>query len=211
MARYYPKSQLRTNLFTNGNEFKINKRENNNPRYNKNNSKINNSYVGYYHQTSEGLSFTGKTPLDSSTLLYPILLNESSSKNPSSISPKIIKSSNMSSYFLVNERYIPFPIKITPSEQNYFNGTFFRYFCYRNNKISYFEIDKSTYTDLVNKSPRVAYDLYTPILVNWILVGNKEQVFFSNKANVLSIQQTKNLPGFSLYFKNNFSQYYLES
>ena len=213
MARYYPKSQLRTNLFTNGNEFKASKKENSSFEYNKSNpqfSKSNNTYIGPYHQTSEGLSFTGKTPNNSSILLYPIPLNVSPSENLSITSPIIIKNSNFPSDFQANERYIPTPTKSNPLEQNYINGIFPRYFCKKNNEILYFEIDKKTYTDLINKSSKVAYDLYTPILINWVLVGNKEQVFLNNKANISRIQQTQKLFGFISYFKNNFTEYYLE-
>jgi hypothetical protein len=216
MARYYPKSQLRTNLFTNGNEFKTSKKENSNLEYNKSNPqslKSNNTYIGPYHQTSEGLSFTGKTPNDSSILLYPISQNISPSENLSPISPIIIKNNNpnFSSYFQVNERYIPTPTKSKPTEQNYLNNIFPRYFCKKTNEILYFEIDKKTYTDLVNKSLKVAYDLYIPILVRWNLLKIKNLMYLENKNLIFQISQDKNLPGFFQYFKNNFAEYYLET
>ena len=198
---YYPKSQIMSNLYTNGNEFKIYKTKQN--------------YIGYYYVVSNGNSFVGKSPTSEKfqQLLIPIKTQTTSPNLP--LSPKVIKSNPLPSkenYFnKVNERYIPKSSFLLPTSKDYSRGTIPRFFCKKNNENLYFEIDKFTYIDLTNKSPKVAYDLYTPILINWILIGNKERVFSSNKANVLSIQQTQKLPGFSSYFKNNFSQYYLES
>lgn len=46
---YYPLSQIKTNLYTGGNEYALKS----NPRT---------PYIGYYYKTSIGQSFTGKTP-----------------------------------------------------------------------------------------------------------------------------------------------------
>jgi hypothetical protein len=52
---YYPKSQIKTNLFTNGDEYYI--------------STNGESYKGYYYKTSNGQVFTGKTPDDRPNIL----------------------------------------------------------------------------------------------------------------------------------------------
>ena len=44
---YYPSSQVKTNLYTNGDEFTTSDGA---------------PYVGYYFTNSQGLSYTGKTP-----------------------------------------------------------------------------------------------------------------------------------------------------
>lgn len=198
---YYPKSQITPNLYTNGGEYKI--------------FKTNKIYVGYYYSLSNGNSFVGKSPTNEKTkqLLVPI---KSQTPLPTSpILPKIIKSNLLLSkenYFnKVNERYIPKPSSTNPTPKNYSKGVFSRFFCKKNNENLYFEIDKKTFVDLRNKSSLVAYELYTPIFINWSLVGNVEQVFFLNKTEVLNVEQSQNLFGLSSYFKNNFSQYYLES
>jgi hypothetical protein len=49
---YYPLSQIKTNLYTNGQEFTLTPYT------------PSNSYVGYYWSTSDGKFFTGKTPQD---------------------------------------------------------------------------------------------------------------------------------------------------
>ena len=52
---YFPKSQITTNLSTNGKEFKIIGSD----RF----------YIGFYFSTSDGKYYTGKTPQDGDNLL----------------------------------------------------------------------------------------------------------------------------------------------
>lgn len=208
MARYYPKHQVQINLYTNGDEFKISGNS-------KSNSNSKQGYEGFYYVTSDGTAFTGRSPNDPSILLSPISsVNLTSSNTDSSpFSPQVIKQadSNSTSYYKVNERYVPRPTKTFPKRINYVNRIFERYFCKKNNEISYFEIDKKTYNDLVNKSMKVAYELYTPISILWSLQDNQKLMFESNKALILQKSQQLKLPGFSSYFKNNFAEFYLES
>jgi len=58
---YFPKSQIKPNLYTSGNEFALE-------------SDPTTSYVGFYYEISTGEVFTGKTPQDSGNLsLIPII------------------------------------------------------------------------------------------------------------------------------------------
>ena len=198
---YYPKSQITKNLYTNGNEFEI--------------ASTKEVYTGYYYTVSSGNSFVGNSPSTTPTpiLLLPITQSPKTNSNP--LSPKLIYpnptpfESNYTNK--INERYIPQPSSTIPTPQNYQLGIFPRFLCKRNNQNLYFEIDKLTFTDLKNNSPKIASELYTPILVNWILSNSKESMFNANKSQILFLEKENNLFNFSLYFKNNFSQYYLES
>ena len=215
MARYYPKHQEQTNLYTNGNEFKISGDLNSKQNEFKTSGDLNSKqeYSGFYYVTSDGTAFTGRDPNDSSILLSPISsTTPTPSIDSSPLSPQVIKRANSDSisYYKVNERYIPIPTKTSPKRINYINRTFERYFCKKNNEISYFEIDKKTYNDLINKSMKVAYELYTPILVSWNLQDNQKLMFESNKALILQKSQQLKLPGFFSFFKNNFSEFYSE-
>ena len=195
---YYPKSQITKNLYTNGNELEIYKTKQN--------------YIGYYYVISNGNSFIGKTPTseDSQQLLVPIKTQTSLPASP--LLPKIIQQNPILSKEnysnKVNERYIPKPSSTPPTPTDYNRGVISRFFCKKNNESLYFEIDKKTFIDLRNNSSIVAFELYTPILINWTLTGNIEQVFFNNKAEVSNIEQSQNLFGLSLYFKNNFSEFH---
>ena len=198
---YYPKSQITKNLYTNGNELEIFKTKQN--------------YIGYYYVVSNGNSFVGKSPTSekSQQLLVPIETQTAILTSP--LLPKVIQPNPLlskESYSnKVNERYIPKPSSTPPTPTDYNRGVISRFFCKKNNENLYFEIGKKTFIDLRNKSVKVAHELYTPILINWSLTGNLEQVFINNKTEVSNVEQSQNLFGLSLYFKNNFSQYYLES
>ena len=198
---YYPKSQITPNLYTNGNELEIYTTRQN--------------YIGYYYVVSSGNLFVGKSPASekSQQLLVPIISQRTIPTTP--LLPKLSQQnpllSNINYSNKVNERYIPKPSSSTPTPTDYNRGVISRFFCKKNNENLYFEIDKKTFIDLRNNSPIVAFELYTPILINWALTGNIEQVFLNNKTEVSNIEQSQNLFGLSLYFKNNFSQYYLSS
>ena len=73
------------------------------------------------------------------------------------------------------------------------------------------EIDSNTYNKLKVKDPKIAWDLYNPTQIIWLIQGNQEQVYNSNKGSVQSIEQNLKWYGFFQYFKNDFSKYYLES
>tara|TARA_R110000823_G_scaffold75269_5_gene172185 strand:- start:272 stop:880 length:609 start_codon:yes stop_codon:yes gene_type:complete len=200
---YYPKSQITPNLYTNGKELKI--------------FTTDQPYVGDYYTISNGNSFIGKSPSSTPTqiLLVPIETPVSSS-SPSPLLPDVITLSNdisiqESNYSKsVKERYIPKPSALNPTLKDYLNNLVQRYFCKRNNQNLYFEINNKTYTDLRNLSPLVAFELYTPINISWLLVGDKEQVFLYNKSQVSLKSIQLNLLGFSSYFKNDYTKYHLE-
>ena len=67
---YYPKSQVKTNLYTNGGEYTTTSNQF---------STVAESYIGYYYKTSTGQLYTGKNPQEKpSLLLYtfePLLSN----------------------------------------------------------------------------------------------------------------------------------------
>jgi hypothetical protein len=52
------------------------------------------------------------------------------------------------------------------------------------------------------------FELYVPIQINWILTGDKEQVYKINQSIVARAEREQNLPGFIQYFKDKFTQFY---
>lgn len=198
---YYPKSQIKTNLFTDGGELV--------------NSITQDFYQGYYYETSTGQKYTGKTPQDGPN----VLLNAFDPNDPvefkQTFNPDlIITQDDLSdgSYPLNPPvRSLPVFNLTLPTNQDKTNGQFTRYFCKRNNEIKYLEIDKDTYQKLKNQDPKIAWDLYTPVIVLWIIQGNQTQVFISNKATVQTIEQNLKWYGFTQYFQDKFLKYYLGS
>lgn len=202
---YYPKSQVTTNLYTNGNEL----------CYVSNNVE----YIGYYYTTSKGRYFTGKTPSDSLDLELKIL-NPTLPTSPSNSQPNVLAldeynfEKNVTRYVELKKinpnsvNYLPTYFPTLPTQQDYVNGEMRRYFCKKTNEIIYLEISKDTYDKLVGRDPQILYQLYLPFNLPWQLSGNKEQVFTTNKniVELTSVQQK--LPMLAEYLKMDFTKYY---
>jgi hypothetical protein len=207
---YIPKSQIKTNLFTNGGE--LLKLSDNLP------------YKGYYYKTSQGNFFAGKYPGDG--LNFSLILNsyqESITTIPSSLEQQQIlqerKNLNFietyDEYYLslkdINPqtvRNIPKNIFPTPQPQDYINTSFVRYFAKKRNEEKYLEIDKITYDKLLSQDPTYLFELYKPLKLNWQISGNKSTAYNTNQNQTSLLSRREKLVKFNDYFKNNFTQLY---
>jgi len=216
---YYPKSQIKQNLYTNGEEYIL--------------STTKENYIGYFYEISNGDKYSG----DPSSNIENILLiqqnpniQSNSPFNPNQIIPQksIIgvnsypddpinsqypSISSIPIYTLNNKdfklgRSLPIPTHPQPSQQDYDLGVFMRYFTKKNNENIYLEISKETYNLLKVQDPKMAWDLYTPLSISWELVGEQDKVFLTNK-NIVSLAEQRNKwYGFTQWFKDNFLKYH---
>jgi hypothetical protein len=199
---YYPKSQIKTNQYTNGGEYIL--------------STTKEEYKGDYYETSNGEKYTGKTPQDNlNILLTPIIQTINLPTNDINPTPAIIVNNIIEDQYNPTttpvSRNIP-PINITlPTAQEQSLGIFTRYFCKKTNENIYLEINKETYTQLKSKDPKIAWDLYEPQSLLWQIKGNKEQTYTTNKNMAKLIEQNQKWYGFTQYFKEDFLKYYLGS
>jgi len=219
---YYPKSQIQENLHTNGGELKPFNSEK--------------EYKGFYFKTSNGEIFSGKNPEDKPNI--PLEMVSPSSNELSSPSSginfsnkKVIKFTSKESepiadnYYVINDAYYksksipqnrgeaprkPIQSKPTPTEEDYQKGTFKRFFVKKSNQNLFIEVNKDEYELFKIKNPKVQCNLYIPIELPWNLTGDRTEVFNSNKGAALSVEQQFRWPGFSQYFKDRFTQFYLE-
>jgi hypothetical protein len=194
---YYPKSQIKPNLFTNGGEYIL--------------STTQEEYKGYYYRISSGQAYTGKTPQQGPNILLTIL-SSTSTQETIQPSPKEIRPLTNFEYNAPNvplTRSIPLFNPTTPTDQDKQNGQFTRYFCKRTNELIYIEISLDTYTQLSTQNPQIAWDLYTPASLTWQIQGDKNQVYASNQSSVYSVEKNQSWYGFSQYFKGDFLKYYL--
>ena len=218
---YYPLSQIKPNLYTNGKEYAL--------------VSTGEAYKGYYYALSNGKKYTGKKPKDFPNLLLTLLSPESPLLNNPNVptKPKSILTlnsiqeglsieSNYQDNFRINTTYSqinkPLPLRFiplfnspSPTQKELNLGQFNRYFCKKTNELKYLEIDKETYDQLKAKDSKIAWDLYEPASLLWVIKGNQEKVFNTNKTSVFKIEQNQRWNGFSQYFKENYSKYYLGS
>lgn len=214
---YYPKSQIKTNLYTNGDMFFI--------------SPTGEAYIGYYHTISTNQHFTGKNPYDTPTLkLIPnpkpteedvdgvflqneIVVQNSSYENYSipGVTEINLEYTSINHSLNANNRMKPISNSPLPNQSDYKLGEFERYYCKKNNELIYFEINQITFQNLKRQSQNIAFDLYTPIQIPWSLTGDQKQVYNTNKNITSLIEKNSKWYGFNLIFNENFSQYYLAS
>lgn len=191
---FYPPSQIKTNLHTNGGEFIL--------------STTKQEYKGYYYKISNGKNYTGISPNDTPNILLEPIVNLIESTN----TPNLISVTDDSIYSQLRKtpgnRYIPQYSLTTPTITDYQLGLFSRYFCKKTNELKYIEISKETYNQLNSKNPQIAWDLYTPISTLWYITGDKEKVTKTNYSLIYYLETTSKLPGFTQYFQGDFSKYF---
>jgi len=197
---YYPLSQITTNLYTNGGEFTI--------------LKTNQPYSGYYWKNSKGQYFTGKTPQDTPVEeLIKTKINQNLNNNEVLTYAKYASNYESFTYNALQNvsqesLLLPSYSLTLPIQNDYQLGIFTRYFCKKSNEIIYLEINKDTYTKIIQKSPDILWQLYQPFNIPWQLTGDKEQVYITNRNIVELTMKQQKLPQFDLYLKKDYIKYY---
>tara|TARA_R110001592_G_scaffold287405_1_gene556171 strand:- start:132 stop:974 length:843 start_codon:yes stop_codon:yes gene_type:complete len=202
---YFPKSQITTNLYTNGREYVYVNTEK--------------EYIGYYFKTSNGKYYTGKNPNDPpiKEIIIPI-----QSLNKDAEEGEIGNYSQDTALYLVPDVYAiasnlginttppkpPTQIINLPTEKDYGLGEYQRYFTSKNNEIKYIEIDRNQYTKFTNKEPNVDHSLYTAFKLPWIISGNRNEASNINKKTISRVSNNLRLNGFPSYFKGRYDQYF---
>ena len=219
MAKYYPKSQIKTNLYTNGNEYVT-----------ENDFK---NYIGPYYEVYTGDKFVGESPSSTRNIIRLISTDpslDSLQDNSQDIPIKIRVLSkqdidipysylspnsylNNSTYSTLSSlsvnRYVPLSSITLPTEQDYKNKRMIRYFAKKTTKLVYLEISKQTFTDLNSRSSTIAWDLYEPVQIYWIISdSSKQQANKYNTIIVRDIEQKKKWYGFSKFLKEDYTKYY---
>jgi len=195
---YYPKSQIKENLYTNGDELIL--------------STTKEFYKGFYYSVSNGSAFTGKNPQDGPNIR--LISNEPLSPPPIFSSntfqdPIFVEGGDGYPLSSPKERFLPPLNQSRPTQQEKELGIFSRYFCKKNNEFIYIEIDQKTFTLLKRNDPTIAWDLYTPQIVLWQIRGDKEKTYLANKNNITLIESRQKWYGFSQYLKKDYTKYYV--
>ena len=160
MSVYYPKNKVKTNLKTNGGDFR---------------TPEGNEYRGDYYELYNGECRAGKFPRNKNDVKLTRIgdseinisnvetnngryLDQTSSKKQM----KVINNADKPPYFLPS-----------PTEQDYKKGVILRYFCQRvgTKTPTIIEISKDTYDDLKSKKGNFNYVLYQPTKIFWKISG----------------------------------------
>ncbi len=200
---YYPKSQLQTDLYTNGGEFQLA------------NGKT--EYIGYYFIAQGNQFYSGKNPNDKPNFILD--------PYESVDIPTDREEENLpSSYYLINDQYYwakeksttegtippttPTQISPIPTEDDYKVGEFERFFLKRINQAMYIEISQDEFNKYFAQEPNVSWQLYTSFKLPWEISGNRSQVYNTNLNTINRIQSNLKLPGFKSYFRDRYDQFF---
>jgi len=198
---YIPKSQIKTNLYTNGDPsigeaYVL--------------STDKSLYVGYYYELSNGQKFTGKYPGDNVNItLEPITYAEYLEDNSS-----IYYNVGISDYNVLKNisdskpTYLPQYLPTIPTNKDYQTGEYTRYFCKKINELLYVEISKDYYTKLTKQNTSVAFEYYLPFNIPWRLAGKVIDVYNTNKNIVALTMKKQKLSMFNKYLKEDYTKYY---
>jgi len=202
---YYPKTQIRTNLFTNGGEFI--------------NSVTKELYVGNYYETSLDQKFTGKNPQDPNSVpLIPIgetALDptQTNADNDLVIDARFTEPNYAYSIVTKQNPNTPQPIYpkfyfAKPTEQDYKNTQFNRYFYKTLSGEKYVEISQGDYNSLINKEVKFLYQSVLAIILPWQLTGIKEEVYKTNARTTDNVEKQYGIKGLGLYLNFDYTKFY---
>lgn len=195
---YFPKSQITPNLYTNGNEFRTI-----NPPV---------VYIGYYYKLSIGKYFTGKTPQDKPNVeLIPLSISDDNLLS-NDFNQLITNTDSSPEYDSLKSTrsniLVPYYSPILPVTSDYQVGEFRRCFCKKINEITYIEINKETYNQLIKNDQTIAYEYYQPFNIPWRLTGKEEDVYKINRNIVALTIKNQKLPMFDQYIQKDYTKYY---
>jgi hypothetical protein len=208
---YYPKSQVKTNLYTNGNEYML--------------STTKKEYKGYYYKTSTGKLYTGANPMLSPSFpLEPIspALDDVQENNSPSALPSNVYLQKLSTTIQIDPinpsatnyrpgnaqtRIIPQSNLPLPTPEDRQRGFFIRYFCKKNNELIYFETTQADHDRIKSQDPTTAYDLYSVAALKWYITGDPSQVTSQNITQINQTSTANEWLGFIQYFKGDFNRY----
>lgn len=209
---YYPKSQIKTNLYTNGGEFVL--------------AGTLTPYLGYYHSISTGRFFSGKTPQDKPVreierVSSPNTPPPNASKNQGVVTVEI---SPLVEEYLVSKKQTKNQLKSlllpsyyhpSPTDDDYKYGVFTRYFVKKGNEGIYIEINKDTFNAITDNDPSYDTSNYIPFKLDWTITGESKQTVAGINFKIASLIErnslltlNQQLPGLTKYFKD-YSQFYI--
>jgi len=219
---YFPKHYIKTNQSTTGGEFVFRANEL--------------DYTGPYWSTGNGRFYTGNTPQSSPIfeLLPKIPINNLDFLYSEPVYTDKIKIAYLGDAPIVGDgtlpynennvinysnlrkspktanaiKYLPQYNPTLPTQQDYQNSEFIRYFAKKTNENQYIEINQQTYNQLFYNDRAVEWTLYTPFSIFWQLTGDKQQVQQVNKNITEAKIKALKLYSFNEYLKFDFLKYY---
>jgi hypothetical protein len=196
---YLPQNRYEGNLFTNGEEYLV--------------ASTGVEYIGYYYKTYNGQYYTGRNPqVTPSIKLIPYTSQGYKGNdyggffNQDSAKYTFIRKKTDIDGVIYNDE-LPHPRYPTPTLDDYELGEFLRYFLVKRNEPLFIEILKEDYDNIKRDKTSYKYLLYSPFTFNWVLTGNPQQVYDTNRNIILLTEREKGVLKLSQHI-TNYTQFY---
>ena len=194
---YYPKNQIQTGFYSNGELIEARSKQ---------------LYTGPYFKTSDGLLYSGKEPNDGKNikLIYPEdSPGYSRTQLPNRVEVEDYRFTRENSPYSIltgeNRNTLPYtPIPYYPilSESDIKNGKFTRYFVKKTNQNIYTEINSTNYASSINSN------LYIGIELPWVISGDEEEVKQINAKQIAFVEKNLDIIGLGKFLRFNYLQFY---
>jgi hypothetical protein len=193
---YYPKNQIQTGFYSNGELVEINSLT---------------PYTGPYFKTSDNLQYSGKEPNEGKNIqLIPFneLNTTTDLRGPgeTNVDPRFTRPNLIYSIITDQKKnnlpYSPtsyYPI-LTDSEIN--NGEFIRYFVKKSNENVYMEVN------IINFQRSIGSALFLSTPLPWVIRGEKENVRNINAKQIAFVEKNLQIVGLEKFLKYNYLQFY---
>jgi hypothetical protein len=163
MLRYYPSFRIKTDLITNGSEFKTSDGK---------------PYKGKYYVTYDGRSFSGANPLegDSQELFKNVTLTSSDylnqSRLPSTVKKELAEKTGVTLRNIASRNAAPVPYFPSPTESDYRKGYLMRSFIKKINDMGFItEISNEEYDNFQNGTVDYDVSYYLTYQIMWKITG----------------------------------------
>ena len=196
---YYPKNQIQTGFYSNGELIEARSKQ---------------LYTGPYFKTSDGLLYSGKEPNEGKNivLIYP---EDSPGYSRTQLSNRVevedyrFTRENTPYSILRGENknstpYTPIPYYPILTDSDIQNGEFTRFFVKKSNQNLYTEINSSNFNNSISSN------LYIPISLQWLISGEKEKVREINAKQIGFVEKNLQIIGLGAYLRFNYLQFYQE-
>ena len=214
---YIPKSRIKTNLYTSGDEYMLKSTQK--------------EYIGFYHTLYTGKAYTGKTQKDKPIEELIAFKNTTEEIFKLTSEGKIFQQyaenwdgevipgqfQNMEDVRIYNNitetdisktALIPQQSYPNPTEEDYELGSFTRYFAVKTNQDIYLELDYTTYKKLKKKDANWNWQLYECFSIQWTLVGEAVRTAQINRNQILIAEQRIKRLGFDVFLRKNYLKFY---
>ena len=213
---YIPKSQIKENQFTSGEEW----------YYAKNNK----SYTGYYYELASGKVFTGRNQNDppneeitktkyivstpQSGLQSDRFIEYASNWDGYTYGKQYQNTQDIEVYGILTDtnynlyKSIPSYSPTLPMPEDYIKGQYIRYFVVKTNQTIYTEVNKDTYDAIYTQNKAWVWENYIPFKINWYIKGDIGRVFNNNKGNIFLAEKEIKRSGLGNYLGKQYLQYF---